>query len=395
MNLCAFYKVIIYYYLIVVSLSPVAAMEVEQKEKCSKRKRQEEPEQQKVSQKKSKHSNHAKIFLQDTDVAEGHPTNGGIEMCDRIEALSKHFLKVQSSSVISPKIREKDIKDIKKLINGHKESKILTFLADENKESAERKALVKNHDLILDEEHSIDVALNASSQHLLALKKLMLKGSKVTRILSIARPPGHHACHEKGEGFCLINHVGVLLASHYLHEKNVLVLDFDIHQGDGTERFLNAHEQLFAKLVQFVSVHVESSGKRNRFFPGDYYRPDETCASFIHNFAVDAADKFDRLTITNGVVEKIKTIKKKHAIWKPDVIIFSAGFDGHKKDRFGGGFSSKDYGIFIEEVMREIGNIFVLNIQKVPVLAILEGGYNIEALKESANEFYCALAKSG
>ncbi len=72
--------------------------------------------------------------------------------------------------------------------------------------------------------------------------------------------------------------------------------------------------------------------------------------------------------------------------WKPDIVLFSAGFDGHSADTFGGGFSSPDYGNLAREIMQNVVKTFEIE-NTLPSLAIMEGGYNIHALNTSMEHF--------
>ena len=97
---------------------------------------------------------------------------------------------------------------------------------------------------------SWSVALRASGSACLAVKEVF--SGKLTRAFCASRPPGHHATAAKGMGFCIFNHVA--LAARYAQKKygvgKVLIVDWDVHHGNGTQDIFYEDETVF-----FMSSH--------------------------------------------------------------------------------------------------------------------------------------------
>jgi acetoin utilization deacetylase AcuC-like enzyme len=186
------------------------------------------------------------------------------------------------------------------------------------------------------------------------------------RAFCCVRPPGHHAEKNNAMGFCFFNNVAV--TGHYLlmnHFKKILIIDFDVHHGNGTQEiFYNDNR------VLFVSTHQSNifpfSGLDNQ------------------NGGVDAEGFNINISLPQGTryAEMEAEIYKKAArqinLFDPDVILFSAGFDAHKEDPIGGfDLESEDF-----YKLSKLYLSFVKNTD-IPVISILEGGYNSQALAES------------
>ena len=346
--------------------------------------------------KKKNKISQAKFFLQRPTDAKAHPTNGGIETHKRIIEIEKYLKEKFPKSFEIIKIDDLEKYEISQLLNNFDNAEILKFLAAENKNSERRKTLRANEDLVLDDLTSVEVALKAAAQHVRALKRILDPDDPTKRILSIARPPSHHASHRETKGFCLLNYISILLGSKYF-KGNALIIDFDIHQGDGTEEILDKYASKFKKSVQFISAHVETPLQQKRgeknFFPNDYYRPKVANKSFIHNVTVDDSSKFSYINISKLIINKITEISNNNKKWKPSILLLSAGFDGHINDPFGGQFSSKDYYSLVKEILKTMARAFGQEEHSIPVLALLEGGYSIEGLKSSIEELFRGLCE--
>ena len=188
----------------------------------------------------------------------------------------------------------------------------------------------------------------------------------------VTRPPGHHAKKDKAMGFCVINNIGVAanyLISKYKYKK-VAVIDWDCHFGNGTYDILKSNENVF-----FSSLH------QYPYYPGggtEHEKGDHNNALNIPLSAgISSREYFD------AYEHMLKRLKE----FKPEFILMSAGFDAHKDDPLCQlNLESKDY----YEITRR-----VLETTKEycngKVVSILEGGYDLNALAESANEHVKAL----
>ena len=97
---------------------------------------------------------------------------------------------------------------------------------------------------------SWEVALRATGGVLEAVRQVV-KG-EIDRAFCLTRPPGHHATPDKGMGFCIFNHVAVAAryAQRELDVGKVLIVDWDVHHGNGTQDVFYEDET-----VSFLSTH--------------------------------------------------------------------------------------------------------------------------------------------
>jgi acetoin utilization deacetylase AcuC-like enzyme len=196
---------------------------------------------------------------------------------------------------------------------------------------------------------------------------------------SALRPPGHHAEAERAMGFCLFNSIAVAaaLAVAELGADRVLILDWDVHHGNGTEAIFGDRDD-----VLLISIQQEG------IWPGSGLPEDigtGAGAGFTINLPVPEASGRDVfLSLLDRVVAPVATE------YDPDVILVSAGYDAHRQDPLAGlALESEDFGQMTVEV-RELGARL-----GAPVGAVLEGGYEPAALAESVEATMRALGGAG
>ena len=188
------------------------------------------------------------------------------------------------------------------------------------------------------------------------------------------RPPGHHAEKDKAMGFCIYNNVAV--GAHYLIEKHKLnkiaIIDFDVHHGNGTQNIFYDNEK-----VLYLSTH------QYPFYPGTGASHEKGKYNNIFNIPLPSG------TNSNEYFDAYNHLLKKIGEFKPEFVLFSAGFDAHINDPLANfNLKSKD---FYEITRRTLETVNKFCNGKV--VSILEGGYDLEALAESANEHINALLK--
>jgi acetoin utilization deacetylase AcuC-like enzyme len=199
--------------------------------------------------------------------------------------------------------------------------------------------------------------------------------------LCLVRPPGHHATPERSMGFCLFNNVALAARRALAHGVNrVLVVDWDVHHGNGTQDVFYADEQ-----VTFFSIHRHGAG----FYPGTG-ASDETGEGPGLGKTVNAPVRY-------GTSRPDYHAAFRHALHRaadasrPELVLLSAGFDAHAQDPIGSlGLETEDFTLLTQEVLgvarTHAGGRLV---------SCLEGGYDLDALAESVQAHLEALLAAG
>ena len=186
------------------------------------------------------------------------------------------------------------------------------------------------------------------------------------------RPPGHHAEKDKAMGFCIYNNVAV--GAHYLIEKyklnKIAIIDFDVHHGNGTQNIFYDN-----KKVLYLSTH------QYPFYPGTGASHEKGKYNNIFNVPLPSG------TNSSEYFDAYNHLLKKIEEFKPKFVLFSAGFDAHTNDPLANfNLKSKDFYEITKRTLKTVNKFCSGN-----VVSILEGGYDLEALAESANEHINAL----
>ena len=189
------------------------------------------------------------------------------------------------------------------------------------------------------------------------------------------RPPGHHAEKDKAMGFCIYNNVAV--GAHYLIEKyklnKIAIIDFDVHHGNGTQDIFYDNEK-----VLYISTH------QYPFYPGTGANNEKGKHNNILNIPLPAG------TNSEDYMNAYKHVLKKLKEFKPEFLLFSAGFDAHQDDPLAQfKLKSKDF-YDITKITLKVINKSIDN----KVVSILEGGYDLNALKESSEYHLKALLEN-
>lgn len=181
-------------------------------------------------------------------------------------------------------------------------------------------------------------------------------------VFCATRPPGHHAMHNKGMGFCFFNNI--CIAGAYAKEKyqldRIAIVDFDVHHGNGTEDIVKNKEGfLFCSTYQYP------------FYPFEMQESDTPPIINTPLPATTRGPEF-RQAITD------KWLPALHA-FKPQMIFISAGFDAHIEDDMSQiSLTESDYRWVTDEI-KKIADQYCDG----KIISLLEGGYSLSALGRS------------
>ena len=294
---------------------------------------------------------------QNHNTGEGHP-----EKIDRVTAVIENFKKLDNKNLVwkKPSNFEQSIlikthtKDYIKQVNLSFPQSGLKFLDGDTVVSPGSKDATK------DAVGSIISAIDG-------VKKKEFKNA-----FCCVRPPGHHAEKEKAMGFCIFNNVAV--GANYLIEtykyKKIAIIDFDVHHGNGTQDiFYND------KNVLYISTH------QYPYYPGSGSEKENGKYNNVLNIPLEAG------TTGNEYLNAYEKVLDKLKEFKPEFLLFSAGFDAHIDDPLAQlRLSSEDFYKITKRTL-EVSKPFCNG----NIVSILEGGYDLRALQESTQRHVDAL----
>lgn len=220
---------------------------------------------------------------------------------------------------------------------------------------------------------SFDAATRAAGGACEAAARLL--AGEASYAFSGSRPPGHHAESDRAMGFCLFNSAAIAALDAIASgpAERVLILDWDVHHGNGTAEILEGRDD-----VLYFSIH------QSPLYPG-------TGAPREHGTGVGTGYNIN-LPVPPGANGEVFLSLIQHLIvpvareFRPDLLLVSAGYDAHADDPLANcELTDADYAS-MSAVMRDLGAEL-----GVPVLVCLEGGYDLDALGRSVVQTLRAL----
>ena len=202
-----------------------------------------------------------------------------------------------------------------------------------------------------------------------AVKKIIENNNKKNVYFCAHRPPGHHAEKNKAMGFGVFNNVAIS-AEYAIRSgrfKKILIVDFDVHHGNGTQHIFENHKNIY-----YASSH------QYPFYPGTGSESERGIGNIFNcPLAAGCDSKTFRSLFENKIINKINN--------NFDLIYFSAGFDAHKLDPLASiNLENEDFYWVTKIVLEKLAN-------NVPIISVLEGGYDMKGLLQGLNSHLKAL----
>ena len=304
-----------------------------------------------------------KTGLVTTNTYKNHITGSGHpEKIDRVTAIIDNFKKVDNKNIIW----KKSIKFDEYFLNKTHSKDYINHV----KHSFPKKGLVFLDGDTIVSPGSKDATTDAVGSIITAIDGVQNKEFK--NAFCAVRPPGHHAEKDKAMGFCIYNNVAV--GANYLIEKykykKVAIIDFDVHHGNGTQDIFYNN-----KKVLYISTH------QYPYYPGSGSAKETGKFDNVLNIPLEAGTTSEEyLNAYENVLSKVKQ-------FKPEFLLFSAGFDAHIDDPLAQlRLSSEDFYKITKKTL-EYSKPFCDG----RVVSILEGGYDLKALQNSSERHVDAL----
>lgn len=218
---------------------------------------------------------------------------------------------------------------------------------------------------------SFEAALKSAGAAIEAVRQVC--AGTIRNAFACIRPPGHHAGRNFAHGFCLINSVAcaALHALDVLGLKRVAIVDFDVHRADGTEDIVKGDER-----IALFSLFQETA------FP--FGLKPAQASNIVNAPMPEGSDGTDVLKVVNDIwIPRI-------LMFKPDLILVSAGFDAHRDEKQAlFKLTEFDYSFMTIEVMRVARAVC-----SGRLVSILEGGYDLRSLARSAVAHIATLTRT-
>ena len=289
------------------------------------------------------------------DTGAGHP-----ESPQRYQAILKALQGADWSSRLSfQKTRSAEDEDLARC-------HAAAYIATAKRDIQAGKNQLSTGDTVVCEE-SLEPALHAAGGACAAVDAVMNKQAK--NAFCLMRPPGHHARPMQGMGFCVFNNIAV--AARYAQQQHqlekVLIVDWDVHHGNGTQDCFYEDDSVF-----FLSTHQWP------WYPGtgakdDLGRGRGKGTTMNRPFPAGAGEK----EILGVFRDELREAARR---FHPDLVLVSAGFDSRIGDPLGNFKLSDNNFAELTQVMLELAD----ELAEGRLVSLLEGGYNLQGLASAA-----------
>jgi acetoin utilization deacetylase AcuC-like enzyme len=218
---------------------------------------------------------------------------------------------------------------------------------------------------------SFEAALRAAGGGVFAVDEVM--AGRVSNAFVATRPPGHHTETARPMGFCLFNNAAI--AARYAQKRygidHVAVVDFDVHHGNGSQDIFWSD-----KSVMYCSTH------QMPLYPGTGARSERGEHDTVVNAPLSPGDGGARFreAFESVILPRLRD-------FRPELIVISAGFDAHQRDPLANlNLVEADFAWATQKIM-EVAQASANG----RVVSMLEGGYDLEGLSNSAAAHVSAL----
>jgi len=226
--------------------------------------------------------------------------------------------------------------------------------------------LVKNHNKNYFDNDPDTLFTSFTSNDLLNTMNILIDilSCNMQYVYALIRPPGHHSSHDHHGGFCIVNNA-YLLAKHFTQKgKRVLIFDWDLHHGDGTENLIVNNKDT----IHYVSMH----GYEPNFYPGTG-SGSTNCENILNICLKRNTDDDEYMNMFNNIfVPYYKKIEN-----NIDMIIVSNGLDGHMDDGYNFLKLTDEPYLLMTEFFKA---------SKKQLVYLLEGGYNEVVISRVSNK---------